>query len=190
MSWIGKYKTFWQQRLSSRGEDRLQTTKVCNLVRSCIPNTQTYQSAVDLGCGAGRFLPLLSAYCRHVWAVDIVPSVVPCILARGSNITPYIVSEPFTLPSGPHDFVFVAFVLQHLMEDEVFVETVDEIRRVTVSGSRIMVLDNATDKAAHVRPRAAEDITKALGLSSTTVVRRVTVNKRENDHWLIDGCRV
>lgn len=190
MSWVGKYKTFWQQRLSSRGEDRLQTTRVCNLLRECMLNTQTYDSGMDVGCGTGRFLPILSAYCRHMWAVELLPTTVPCILARGSTVTPYIVPQTLTYPDGPHDFVFVSFVLQHLVEDDVFAETTNEILRVTKPGSRILIIDNAVDRAAHVRSRSSEELRAAFKLGTTTITRRVTVNKRENDHWLIDGCRV
>jgi hypothetical protein len=76
------------------------------------------------------------------------------------------------------------------MEDDVFSDTVNEVLRVTSPGSRIMIIDNAVDRAAHVRSRTAEELRSAFKLSTMSVVRRVTVNKRENDHWLIDGCRV
>jgi SAM-dependent methyltransferase len=187
MSWINSYKTFWQGRMASRGEDRLQTTKVCNVIRKCMVDTPTYNSGIDLGCGNGRFLPMLSAYCRHLWAVDILSQLVPCIVARSMVATPYIVTEPFKLPDGPHDLLFACFLFQHLVDDAVFTEVTTELRRVLAPDARVIIIDNAVDKASHVRPRAPADFIKALSLGSTTTAKRVTVNKRENDHWVVDG---
>jgi ubiquinone/menaquinone biosynthesis C-methylase UbiE len=187
MSWIGKYKTFWQNRMASRGEDRMQTTKVCHVLRQRLTDNPTFASAIDLGCGNGRFLPLLSAFCQHTWAIDILPQLVPCIVARSVSSTPYIVTEPFQLPDGPHDFLFACFLFQHLVDDDVFAEVTTELRRVLKPGARVIIIDNAMDKAAHVRPRTADDFIKSLALSTTTIAKRVTVNKRENDHWIVDG---
>lgn len=182
-------RAFWTKRFSERPEDELQTTKINSILRSVLSPTRTYRSALDLGCGNGRFVPLLASVCQHVWAVDIVPEVELHVTARGRNVTAWIVEDDNDgLPSGPHDFLFASFLFQHIVEDAVFKGLTVELQKVLQPGARVLILDNAKDVAKHIRARDPGLVAKALGLSSWES-KLASVNNRPQDHWLLEGVK-
>lgn len=180
-------KDFWKNRFATRFEDVVQTARVTSLLRSSVSMNQTYQSAIDLGSGNGRFLPLLAAFCQHVWAVEIVPATEGPIAARARNVSPWILQDDADgLPDGPHDFLFAAFLFQHVTEDGVFKGLTNELKRVLAPGARVFILDNAKDKAPHLQVREPGVIAQALGFKKWDS-KLVTINQRPADHWWIEG---
>jgi len=181
-----KSRSLWLGRAHSKNENPVQTTRVASLLRSAVLPDAFYESALDLGCGRGRFVPILSSFCGHVWAVDIVSELLCDIEYRAQSATAFCVGPDYKLPSGPHDFLWSAFCFQHITSEEAFQAVTKEVRRVMKKGARVILLENAKDKAAHVRPRTPNDYVVMLGLKDYTA-KLITVNQRPNDHWWIDG---
>lgn len=180
-------REFWKKRFMTRFEDVVQTSRVTSLLRSAMTVNQSYRSGVDLGCGSGRFLPLIAAVCQHVWAVDIVPDVEAAVAARARNVSVWIPqNNEDGLPDGPHDFLFAAFMFQHVTEDGVFKGLTNELKRVLAPGARVFILDNAKDKAPHLQVREPGVLAQALGLKKWDS-KLVTINQRPADHWWIEG---
>jgi SAM-dependent methyltransferase len=164
----------------------VQTTRIASLLRSSILPDTFYENALDLGCGRGRFIPILSSFCGHVWGVDIVPELLCDIEYRAPSATAFCVGSDYRLPAGPHDFLWSAFCFQHIVNDAMFAAVTDEIKRVMKKDARVILVENAKDRAAHVRPRKPNEYAAALGMKEYTA-KLVTVNDRPNDHWWIDG---
>jgi ubiquinone/menaquinone biosynthesis C-methylase UbiE len=181
-----KSRSLWLRQAQSKGENSLQTTRITSLLRSAILPDTFYENALDLGCGRGRFIPILSAFCGHIWGVDIVPELLCDIEYRAPSATAFCVDSDYQLPHGPHDFLWSAFCFQHIVNDGIFSGVMGEVRRVMKKGARVILLENAKDKAAHVRPRVPADYAIMLGMKEYTA-KLVTVNDRPNDHWWIDG---
>ena len=181
-----KSRSLWLRQAQSKSENSVQTTRVASLLRSSILPTDFYESALDLGCGRGRFIPILSSFCGHVWGVDIVPELLCDIEYRAQSATAFCVGREYQLPHGPHDFLWSAFCFQHVVDDGLFAGVTSEIRRVMKKGARIILVENAKDRATHVRPRKPADYAIMLGMKEYTA-KLVTVNERPNDHWWIDG---
>lgn len=159
---------------------------MASLLKSHIVPGEYYASCLDLGCGSGRFIPILSSFCGHVWAVDIVEELMTAVEYRSPAATAWYIDQEYRLPDGPHDFLWSAFCFQHMTKDHVFDEVCHEIRRVMKKGARIFLLENAKDRASHVRPRTPDEYAKGLNLAQHTA-KLVTVNKKLNDHWWIEG---
>lgn len=181
-----KSRSLWLRQAQGRSDNPIQTTRIASLLRAAISPDTFYESALDLGCGRGRFIPILSAFCGHIWAADIVPELLCDIEYRSPSATAFCLSAEYQLPHGPHDFLWSAFCFQHIVDNAVFSAVAGEIKRVMKKGARVILLENAKDRAAHVRPRAPSDYAVMLGLKEYAA-KLVTVNERPNDHWWIDG---
>jgi SAM-dependent methyltransferase len=184
-----KLEAFWRDR-ASRPVDKLQTVKVESVIKQCLRTDDFFKDGLDLGCGEGRLLPLLSDYCGHIWAVDIIDSLLLKAGEKGANITPILAGWPYELflPDARIDLLTAFFVFQHIVDDTIFAATVKEINRVLKPGARVIIIDNAVDTASHVRPRGVSPLVTALGLANASS-KRITLGSKPNDHWLIDGIR-
>lgn len=184
-----KLEAFWRARVG-RLADKLQTVKVESVVKQCLHATDFFKDGLDLGCGEGRFVPLLANYCGHVWAVDIIDSMLLHAKEKAANVTPILAGWPYELflPDARVRLLTAFFVFQHIVDDEIFDATVKELKRVLVPGARVLIIDNAVDNASHVRPRGVPSLTAALGLTNVNS-KRITLGSKPNDHWLIDGTR-
>jgi ubiquinone/menaquinone biosynthesis C-methylase UbiE len=183
---LEKDRSFWLRRSHDKSDNPRQTSRISSLLRASILPTQYYENALDLGCGRGRFVPILSSFCGHVWAVDIVPELLHDIEFRAQSATGFCIGEDYKLPDGPHDLLWSAFMFQHILSQTVFLAVCEEVRRVMKPGARVFLLENAKDRAAHVRPWSQMDYAVALKLDDYRV-KLVTVNERPNDHWWIEG---
>jgi len=174
------------------GEDHLlQKKAIESLLMTRLKTTDFFTDGLDFGCGYGRFVPFLSNFCGHLWAVDIVPDIVERVRGVAPTVSALKVSHPIILPfkGGRIDFVWACLVFQHLVAPEFFSAACQEIRRVTKPGARMIVIDNAVDKAPHVSPRGPEVLTRELGFRPGWYADKITINKRPQDHWLIDGVK-
>ena len=192
-----KWREFWDNRARKGSEyvGRLgepvnnQTLKIESLLRAKLSPIEYYVEGMDFGCGPGRFLPLLSNHCGHLWAVDLVPFALQQAKQRALNVSTIEAAFPlkFSWDKPRISFLWVCLVFQHIVDDDIFARTTAELTRVLVPGARVLILDNATDKASHVKPRGPEVLAKVLKLRSGWTHTRITINSRPNDHWLIDG---
>jgi len=189
--------SFWRDRATRQGsrfsgqqatDAAAQTLRIESLINKRIGTNDWFEDTLDFGCGQGRFIPLLSKVSGHVWAVDILPELNSTVRACSINVSSITLEWPLRLPRAV-DFMLAVFVFQHITDDGYMRIVADEIKRVLKPGARVLVLDNAQDKAAHVRPRTPPGFAALLGLRPGYSAELVTVNKRPNDHWLIDGIK-
>jgi SAM-dependent methyltransferase len=192
-----KWRAFWDSRAKAGSEyvGRLgepvnaQTLKIESLLKAKLSPVEYYAEGMDFGCGPGRFLPFLSNHCGHLWAVDLVPFALQQAKQRALNVSTIEAGCPLKFPwDNPRiSFLWACLVFQHVVDDDIFSRTVSEIGRVLVPGARVLILDNAIDKANHVKPRGPELLANVFRLRPGWTSTRVTINSRPNDHWLIDG---
>jgi len=188
--WIG----FWRDRWHSKGEAYSggveQTRTIEGIIRGLFSPKHYYPDAMDFGAGHGRFCELMSLYCGHIWAADIVDDMLDCYGSKAPTVTPMKLEWPVKLPlrDDKLDLLWAFFTFQHIVDPTIFQLTTQELRRVLKSGSRILIIDNAVDTANHVRSRGPEALGKALGMKPGFTQVRVTIGN-PHDHWLIDGVK-
>jgi SAM-dependent methyltransferase len=189
---------FWRGKAGSRGDGYvgrlgekhdIQTQRIEDILRMRLDPTTFFDEAIDFGCGWGRFIPFLSNYCGHIWAVDLLEDQALRAASSSAAVSSFTFRYPGQLPvSGPDiDFLWVCLVFQHIIDDEMLASICQELRRVLKGGARVMILDNAVDRASHVKPREPSIFADLLGLRKGWRADLVTINKRANDHRLIDG---
>lgn len=99
--------------------------------------------AVDLGCGAGRFLDLLADRYEEVLAVDAAPRMID--LARERHPRPHIgyrVGDLWEITpetEGTFDLVFSVNTLHHLGPDPA--RYLEHVRRLLRPGGHVVVID-------------------------------------------------
>lgn len=189
---------FWQDRFFKKGdaftgrlhEDfKLQTLRIEGLFRRKFRQGEFYEYGMDLGCGSGRLTPMLSNVCGHLWAVDIVDEVIDQAKAKTPSATGWLVKWPIKFParSACVDLMVACLCFQHITDSEIFEKVIAEIRRVLRPNARVLILDNAIDKAYHVRSRTPKEFSEPLRLLPGLITEQVTINNRPSDHWFIDG---
>jgi ubiquinone/menaquinone biosynthesis C-methylase UbiE len=194
--WTRSYN-FWQGKLARQGtsyvgrigeDHNYQTQLIERLYWSRVGSDAYFSDALDFGCGYGRFTSMLSSSCGHVWAVDMLEDMLAQVRGVVPNVTPIKCSWPPKLLNQDKsmDLLWVCLVFQHIVDDDLFLGTVKELSRLLKSGARVIIIDNAVDHASHVKPRGPDVLMEALG-AKVTYADKVTINKRANDHWLIDG---
>ena len=189
-------KQHWVKVAGARGvsyvghvkeDSDLQARKIESLILRALEPVDYFKDGMDFGCGYGRMIPTLSQYCGHIWAVDLLDSMLEKAQSAAPNVTIVPSVWPVTLAIPMVDLLWAGLVLQHIVNESLFQATTVEISRVLRSGARVLVLDNAVDKAPHVKPRGPDVLAKALGLRSGWRADKVTINQRPNDHWFLDG---
>ena len=104
---------------------------------------------LDVGCGIGRLAWPLADRGAHVVGVDKSRVMLcraiaerqgrPVRFVRGSaNALPF--------PDGAFDIVNASYVLQHILDDQVFHVALREIARVTRSGGLVLTLDGLAER--------------------------------------------
>lgn len=126
-----------EKSLKSLSVERFFTKVVTPLVKPS-------DKVIDVGCGAGIFLPIVSKLCRELVAVDASPDFVEQALA---NITRFQLSntraycekaEDLSFDDSEFDVVILVDVLHHIHS---LSGTISEIRRITRSGGRIIIYE-------------------------------------------------
>ena len=186
-----RWMTFWRGRyqVRNRRDNSDQTRRVQSLLLSKLTPADYYEDGMDFGCGEGRFVSTLTNHVGHLWGVDILPELGEQ-LAGVSPFFSYQLASFLELPKCPKlDFLWASFVFQHLVDQEAFELAARGLRDLLKPGARVLILDNAVDKAYHVRSRKPEEFVAALGLRPGWKAELVTVNQRAEDHWLLDSTR-
>jgi SAM-dependent methyltransferase len=196
---FSKHVAFWRTKsakgdsyVGRSGEDHLRQKKaVEDLLATRLNPSDFFEDALDFGCGYGRFDPFLSRFCGHIWAVDIVPGLAERAMDSTPTLTGITLESPDRIPFRDRkiDLVWSCLVFQHLTDFGLFSRACSEIRRVCRAGARILIVDNAVDRAFHVTPRGPEILARELGFRPGWQSYRITINSRPLDHWLIDGIK-
>ncbi len=126
-----------------------------DLLRRTLQPLAPFRRALDVGCGVGANLAVLSAYCGELVAIDSSPEAVRWCRERGFAAELGAVGDlPF--PSATFDLVTCLDVLEHVDD----VPATEEIRRVLRPGGLLLVtvpahprLWNENDEIAHHRRR-------------------------------------
>lgn len=189
---------FWQARAGKQGESYVghrdqnhiaQQKRIEDILKSRLTPDTYFCDMLDYGCGYGRFVPFWNNFAGHVWAVDLIPDMLKKAASRSPNVTALRSTFPLKLPIQPNglDLLWSCLVFQHIVDDSLFYATALELARLLKPGARVLLIDNAIDKAPHVKPRTPQIFARALGLRPDVQALKITINSRPSDHWLIDG---
>jgi ubiquinone/menaquinone biosynthesis C-methylase UbiE len=192
-----KNQSFWQSKMARQGvsyvgrvgeDHHYQAKMIERLYWGRVGQDAYFTDALDFGCGYGRFAAMLSNSCGHVWAVDMLEEMLSQVRGSAPNVTPIRCTWPPRLVNHDNsmDLLWACLVFQHIVDDDLFTGTMKELSRLLKPGARVIIIDNAVDHAHHVKPRGPEVLMKALN-AKIDYADKVTINKRTNDHWLIDG---
>jgi SAM-dependent methyltransferase len=195
---LDEQQDYWNKRFSDQGEayvghidlDHLEQKKTIeNYLAPMFDPKTIYSNTMDFGCGIGRFIPFLCKRSKHIWAVDLVEGALKKAASLSPAVTPIHATRPFSLPfNNPHiDFLFSSLVFQHMIDDSVLTSVLRELKRVLLPKAKVIIIDNAVDRAPHVKPRKPEFFVSALGLKPGWTARRIKLNKKPLDHWLLEG---
>lgn len=195
---FAKWAGYWADRSGKQGnrftarnggDPYVQQLRIEALLMDRLTGKDRWREALDFGCGWGRLVPALTRWTDHVWAVDVVSALAEQAGGTAPNVTPLTAEWPFRLPmrSPRIGLLWAGQVFQHIIDEGIFKAVAGELGRVLLPGARVLVLDNAEDRAPHVKPRGAERLAAALGLASGWWAAKVTVDRRPMDHWLLDG---
>lgn len=194
------HRDFWAKTVARRGDGyvgrqgeshKLQQKRIEDLLRTRLNPNVVYQDMIDFGCGWGRFVPFWSQFVGHIWAVDLLND----LLVRAKQAAPIVSTVsaqwPFRIPMNQPriDLLWACLVFQHITDESLLTNTLAELARVMKPGARVLIIDNAVDKAPHVKPRGPEFLAEKLKLLPGWSADKVTINNRPNDHWLLDGQR-
>lgn len=186
-------RTYWAGQLAQHGEhyvnhlgkkdDQVQV-RFEHLLKGRLKANDYFEHGMDFGCGLGRFLPLLSQYCGHLWAVELLPEQIETARRAAPNVTGLLSDDPLCFPAGLKiNFLWACMVFQHIVDDQVFERTCAEIVRVLKPGARVILVDNAVAKEAHIKPRTPAVFAQQLQLMPWYTADRPL------GHWMIDGIR-
>lgn len=178
--YVGRVNESWQQQ--QKNIEKHLKAKLGN---------EHYMDVLDFGCGWGRLIPFLCNYSGHIWAADIVETAIQRAGEMAPNVTAVAIPKTgnIELPTSSIDLVVVVSVFHFFKEDCLFNVFTKELSRVVKPGGRVIVIDNAVDKDYHVKPRSDKEIAASLCLREGWSSDKVTINRRQLDHWLIDGQR-
>jgi SAM-dependent methyltransferase len=97
------------------------------------------ESVCEVGAGTGNFLSLFSGHAAWLVAADLTHGMLVEARRRFKDVSP-VCSDGFRLPfrSGSIDLVTSAQTLHHIFEPVPFLR---EMRRVTYSGGRVLIVD-------------------------------------------------
>jgi 2-polyprenyl-3-methyl-5-hydroxy-6-metoxy-1,4-benzoquinol methylase len=136
-------------------------------------------TALDIGCGIGRWSRILAARGASVTAIDVAPSMIEEARRRTPDGTAieYGVADVRTLSLGTRfDLVLAVTVLQHILDDGEFRIAIDNIARHVTDRGRIVLLEaaptqpNASCNTAVFRARTAGQMTRAFADAGLRVI--------------------
>ncbi|MBP7964026.1 MAG: class I SAM-dependent methyltransferase [Caldilineaceae bacterium] len=101
------YAYLRQQSLSS-------TESLLGVLRFYLPYLEQSHRVLDIGCGHGEFLEMLTAAGHEAVGMDIDPGMVAACRAKGLDVTEADVLEWLPTQAGRFDAIFSSNVMEHL----------------------------------------------------------------------------
>jgi ubiquinone/menaquinone biosynthesis C-methylase UbiE len=189
--WRDRYKQHGDKASGRLGEDHKQQQKrIEALLKPYLPDVAYFPRGLDFGCGPGRFAPLLSKYCGHLWLADVAEEQARKAAHGIRTATPVKVTYPLKLPilDGSIDLLWDGMTIQSIANGVLVDQTLEELRRVMRPGCTFLSLHVITKKRSHVFTRSPEIISKALGLVNVEQ-QNVAVDKAPESYWFFKGTK-
>jgi len=106
------------------------------------------KAVLDVGCGIGRLTKSLSEHGANVTGIDISDVMLQKArqLVPGSNVN-FIQASASKMPFADQSFdvILAVFVLQHILDDALFDQSLAEILRVLKQGGCIFIVDGISN---------------------------------------------
>lgn len=141
--------TRWTPEECERGTEKLK-----EVTFSFLGNLSAV-TIVDIGCGIGRFSGELARKGKKVYAVDISHSM----LRRAKEAITvgnvyFLLASALELPLRENiaDLTFGVTVLEHLVDDELFRATIEEIKRITHLDGTIFLCGEISNQYRLISP--------------------------------------
>jgi len=184
---------YWNNRFEEQGQEYVahrqlrnydkQKEIIGNAVR---PFLVKRSKTLDFGSGVGRFQDMLWRHSDEVYALDYVKGALG-ILKESWPQTETVCHGHLPLPfsTGTFDLIWTCTVLQHIVEQDYFEGTCRELYRIAAPGGNFLMVENVSDDAPHVKPRAALDYAEAIGFDPMHI-EKISVDHKDS-HWVIYG---
>lgn len=183
--WRARAKQQGSGYVSRGGKNSGTQVKVLKPVFNTLLKGMKFKQGLDYGCGGGRFTALMACRCEKVLGVDPVG----CFnKVRPRNVTFYQLNHPIKIPLANNsvDLLFLIMVFQHITGDVWFEYITKEIRRVLASGATVLIVDDITGTANHMRPRTRKELCKSLGVTTALKPVELAIDS-DGMHQLIFG---
>jgi SAM-dependent methyltransferase len=133
------------------------------VIRREIRRVRPLKRALDFGCGTGRFLKLLAAYCPEVHAIDREPAMVEAAQHYVHDIGGRIEcwkSERIPFPSEFFDFILSCTVLGFTTPN-LFDDSLRELARVAHPGAELLMIEPVSKARGLTRERYLNAMSRA-----------------------------
>lgn len=150
-----------------------------------------FKYALYFGCGTGELVTeALGPRCGHIWAMDVLPEALEQAKKRAPHVSTRRLRWPINItgPRGMIDLLVASTAFQFIPDDPLVAELVQHLALWLKPGARVIILDNAVDRAIHMKPRDPRLFAHGFDLRPGWVSNKVKINGRE--HWLLDGVRL
>jgi len=191
--------TFWDERCMRFGHTGWSDELVYNYdqplrlkaIRKAISRFRLVgdgDTALDIGCGTGDFIQLLSEAGARVTGLDVSQEAVRIARQRfqGNDRVEVITGkvEELDFPPESYDLVTSITVLQHIVDDRLFDRAVQNVTEVVKTGGNIILLETAPSKAPtgpdshYVRARTRQEWIDAFAAKGCQLV-----NETSHQQW-------
>ncbi|RYE41858.1 MAG: class I SAM-dependent methyltransferase [Hyphomicrobiales bacterium] len=180
---------YWQNAQSTfLASDAYYATKEEALKRT-LEALGPVETAIDIGCGTGRYTLLLAQYVRDVQAYDVSVGLVSqaqeAATTKGvQNVRFHCAEIERVLPAETFDLVACMGVTSCLIDDLTFLAAIDKLMQLARPGGHVLLVDTLSTEHGHVSTdasgyvahyRAATDYQKilekrGLQLTSSTIL--------------------
>jgi ubiquinone/menaquinone biosynthesis C-methylase UbiE len=121
----------------------------CNRVFECLEMLYDFKDkdVLEIGCGSGRYTPLLAQKSRRYWALDVSEPLLKLAHKKCEDIENitwlHCSAEQIPLPNESVDAVFASWVLTAMPSDSMREAVDQEVMRVLRPGGIIWLFENA-----------------------------------------------
>ena len=182
--WWGRERFDVDKALRSASIRRYFTAVVTPLLRPT-------DRVLDVGCGAGVFLPVIAPLCGELTGTEAAPAFVATarqvVAAHGLTNTRVVEALIERLPAPDHafDVVLAVDVLHHLTDLEASLEEID---RVLKPGGRFVIFEpNKLNPLLFVGCLLDRNEWGLLALGRPAIYRRLLRGRFELEHWAYNG---